>query len=294
MREPRRPTPPVFTVTADGGAGLTRRQAQATGFSTPSRGIRVRIGPDLDPTDHLRAISSVSSPDAVLTDLTAARLWHLPVSTSHAGDATAVVSVPAGAAHARRRGVRGRRVLLPDDHVTTLDGLRVTTPERTWLDCSASLSLADLVAMGDTILRRGLATEQSLARMCHWGFRRRGLATARRALTLLDADSESPGESWTRVALVTGGIRRPRCNVDVVVAGTWLARVDLLWEPERVVVEYDGHVHLPEGRRRKDALRRNLLQEGRYDVLVFTAADLRHPERMCALVRSALRRAPLR
>ncbi len=200
----------MFTVTADGGAGLTRRQAQAAGFSTPSRGIRVRIGTDPDPTDHLRAISSVSSPDAVLTDLTAVRLWHLPVSTSHAGDATTVVSVPADAAHARRRGVRGRRVLLPDDHVTTLDGLRVTTPERTWLDCAASLWLTDLVAMGDTILRRGLATEQSLAQMCHWGFRRRGVATARKALTLLDAGSESPGESWTRVALVTGGIRRPR------------------------------------------------------------------------------------
>ncbi len=79
--------------------------------------------------------------------------------------------------------------------------------------------------------------------------------------------------------------------MDVFDAGTWLARVDLLWQPERVVVEYDGRVHLPEEQRRKDALRRNLLQEAGYDLLVFTAADLRHPERMCALVRSALRRA---
>ncbi len=71
--------------------------------------------------------------------------------------------------------------------------------------------------------------------------------------------------------------------------GGWIARVDLLWEEQKVVVEYDGIVHLSEDQRRKDAARRNLLQDAGYFVIVFTARDLTHPEAMCATVMSALR-----
>jgi very-short-patch-repair endonuclease len=68
----------------------------------------------------------------------------------------------------------------------------------------------------------------------------------------------------------------------------------MLWEEEMVVVEYDGIVHLTEERRRSDAVRRNLLQDAGYLVIVFTARDLKHPEAMCATVMSALRRRPSR
>lgn len=255
------------------------RQAQAVGFTTPSRGVRTRTDRPPAAREFLAALVDVSAPDTTLTDLTAAQLWGLPVPTHAIQTGSSVLSVPAGSAQVRRRDVRGRRVLLPDDHVTVLDGLRVTTPARTWLDCSGTLRLPDLVAMGDVVLRRALAPVEELERMCHCGFRRRGVTLARRAVGLLDGGSESSGESWTRVALVAGGVPRPRCNVDVFADGAWLARVDLLWEVERVVVEYDGRVHLPEVQRRKDALRRNLLRAAGYEVVVFTAADLPHPER---------------
>ena len=102
--------------------------------------------------------------------------------------------------------------------------------------------------------------------------------------------AESPGESLARTVLVTGGVPRPRCNADVSWLGGWIARVDLLWEEEKVIVEYDGIVHLTEDQRRKDAVRRNLLQDAGYVVIVFTARDLKHPEAMCATVMAALRR----
>ncbi len=147
-----------------------------------------------------------------------------------------------------------------------------------------------LVAMGDVILRRALATHDELRRMCHWAHGRRGVKTARLALRMLDPGAESPGESLVRVVLMTGRLPRPRCNVDVYTGDTWLARVDLLLEEHRVIIEYDGQVHLPEDQRRRDALRRNLLQDAGYRVIVFTAADLKHPERMCELVRRAMTR----
>jgi hypothetical protein len=202
-----------------------------------------------------------------------------------------VVAVAAGSARPRRSDAQGRRLRLPAEHVTAVGGLPVTTPARTWLDCAAFLWLGHVVAMGDVVLRRDLASPEELRRVCHWAYRRRGVTTARRALPLLDRASASPGESWVRTVLVTSGIRAPRCNVDVVDCGGWLARVDLLWDRERVVVEYDGIVHLPEEQRRKDAARRNLLRDAGWQVIVFTARDLKHPEAMCALVRSALARS---
>ena len=171
-----------------------------------------------------------------------------------------------------------------------LDSRKVTTPARTWLDCAAEVPLGHLVAMGDVILRRNLATLDELRRMCHWAYRRRGVKTARLALGMLDPGAESPGESLVRVILVTGDLPRPRSNVDVYADGTWLARVDLLLEEHGVVIEYDGQVHLPEEQRRRDALRRNLLQDAGYFVIVFTGADLKNPERMRALVRRAIAR----
>jgi hypothetical protein len=146
--------------------------------------------------------------------------------------------------------------------------------------------------MGDAALHAELARERELRRMVAWARGRRGVTRARQALELLDRRAESPGESLARVALVRSGVPRPECNLNVVHHGQWLARVDMAWPEYRVIVEYDGTVHLPEAQRRKDALRRNLLQDAGWIVIVFTAADLRHPERMAALVRAAFARGP--
>ena len=285
-------TPDVFLVSADGGGGLSREQARGAGFVSTSRGVRVRRHLLDDPDVRARAALIGCRADATLSDLSAAFAWGLPVPPWLGladSPPTQSVAVPAGTARPRRPGVRGRRLLLPPEHLTEEPGVQLTTPARTWLDCSALMPLEYVVAMGDAVLSRGLATVEDLERMVRWGRRRRGVAVARRALAMLDAAAESPGESLTRVALVVGGIRPPRCNVDIVVRGEWLARADIAWVAERVIVEYDGSVHNSEQARRSDAARRNLLQDAGWLVIVFTARDLKQPWAMCALVSAALR-----
>jgi hypothetical protein len=251
----------------------------------------VRVRSDAAATHDLAiAVALAGQPsNAVVTDLSAAWLWQLPLPhwLGNGPDSVAV-SVPPDASHSRRSGVRGRRIDLPEDHVDELRGIRLTTPARTWLDCAAHLDTGHVVAMGDHILHASLSDPDELRHMCHWGFRRRGVATARRALPLLDAGAESPGESLTRYELLTRGVRAPECNVDIVVDGEWLARADLLWRAERVIVEYDGRVHITEEQRQYDAVRRNLLQEAGFLVIVLTARDLRHPAQMAQTVRAAL------
>ena len=286
---PAHETPAVFRVTPDGGAGLTRRQTQGRDFSTPTPGVRLRR--DASPS-HRTAIAvalAARQTSTVITDLSAAWLWQLPLPPwLRDGPLTVSQSVLPEHAHTRRPGIRGRRLELPEEHVTVVDGVPVTTPGRTWLDCAAHLSLGHVVAMGDAVLYRSLATADELTAMCHWAFRRRGVAVARRALPLLDSCAESPGESLTRFTLVTGRIPAPQCNADVVVNGEWLARVDMLWSAERVIVEYDGAVHLPEAQRQYDAARRNVLQSAGFYVIVVTARDLRHPEQLVHTVRTTL------
>jgi hypothetical protein len=200
------------------------------------------------------------------------------------------VAVPADANRPQRVGVKGRRLLLPRGHLTELDGCPVTTPARTWLDCAPLVPLEHLVAMGDATLRRHLTTAAELAEVTRWAHGRRGVVKARRALPILDGRSESPGESLVRAHLVLGGTEPPECNVDIVVAGEWIARADLAWRRHRLIVEYDGSVHLTDRNRKGDAARRNLLMQAGWRVLTFTSADLAHPWTMVALVRSELRR----
>lgn len=295
MRRACHDTPALFLVDDDGGAGLTRKQTRGAGFVTPSRGVRVRREHADDRRLLAEAALAVSQSSAVMTDVSAAATWGAPTPPwLIEGPEKVSVAVPAGSVEPRRTGVRGRRLDLPSDHVTTLHGQRITTPARTWLDCAAQWPLGYVVAMGDWIVHHDLATMDDLAAMCRWGARRRGIVRARHALTLVDPLAASPGESLARTVLVTGGVPKPRCNADVVWLGGWIARADLLWEEEKVIVEYDGIVHLTEDQRRTDAARRNLLQDAGYVVIVFTARDLKHPEAMCATVMAALNRRSAR
>lgn len=280
----------AFRVTTAGAPGLTRHQTAGARFVAPSRGVRFAV----DAPDRVHAerdaVLLVSREGAVLSGVSGADHWGLPLppwiglSDAH----PTVIAVPAGSAHPNRRGVKGRRLILPPGHVTQHRGLAVTTPPRTWLDCASDIPLVHLIAMGDAILHNGLADERDLRAMVTWAYRRRGVARARQALPLLDRGAESPGESLTRAYLLLDGLPRPHSNVDIFVQGRWVARVDLCWPEQKVIVEYDGAVHLEERQRRRDARRRNDLLADGWLVITVTADDLRHPGRLSAEVARAL------
>ncbi len=278
----------IITVTAEGSPGHTDWELRK--LRAPFRGVRLAMDAPDDRAHRLAAAIASARVDGILTDLAAAAWWRLPlpVSEHHRTDGRVAVAVRAGQHRARGAGIRGRRLTLPDGHVTTSRGLTLTTLPRTWLDCAALLSLPDLTAMGDAALRRAGVAQRHLEEMVRWGGGRRGIVQARRALGLLDGRAATPGESIVRAHLRLGGVRAPQCNCDIYAGGDWLARGDMVWEAERVVVEFDGREHITEEQRRSDARRRNLLQHAGWLMIVFTWADCRYPERMVDLVRSAL------
>jgi hypothetical protein len=284
-------TASAFLVSAEGGGGLTRGQIRSTRFQRTSRGVVVRRELADDDAVADQAVLIGCRADAVFSDVSAAALWDLPLPPWIGLERRArsrSVAVPATQARPKRAGVSGRRLRLPEAHVCVRGDVRLTNPARTWVDCAAVMPIEHLVAMGDAVLRRGLSTPGELATMVAWARARRGVVSARQALPLLDPRSESPGESLARAHLRLAGVPAPVCNLDIVWNGEWLARVDMAWPKERVIVEYDGAVHLGEQSRRDDAARRNLLQQAGWYVIVLTARDLRQPWALCAMVTSAL------
>lgn len=282
-------TTEILRVTRDGCGPFTYNQLRGQRFQAPLHGIRIAASIDVDEEVVARIALAASRPGTVLCDISAALWWGLPVPNFLTGPQRAVgIAAPADAAKPRHRSVRGRRLDLPDEHIVEHRGCRVTTPARTWVDCAGVLRDEDLLAMGDAGLRHGLFTEEDLRHMTHWAYRRRGVAHARLVLPWLDGKAESPGESRVRYHCLRVGFPAPECQIELHHHGSFIARLDLGWRAQRVALEYDGIVHLPEEQRRKDAVRRNRIQQHGWRLLVVTHDDLQHTARMIDFIRHAL------
>lgn len=267
-----------------------RIPVRAAGWTTPARGLRIRGEVPLE--HHVLAAATIrtSGRVAVACDLTAAHLWSAVVPSGFGMDvdaqAHAIATVRNGSRH-RGAGVRGRRLELPPGHVTVLDGIPLTTPARTWLDCAALVRFSDVVAMGDAMLRHQLATRSDLAAMIHWGRGRRGIRFARAACEILDPAAESPGESWVRSALIRRRVPAPVCNLTVE-AGGFLFRLDMAWPAAMVAVEYDGEEYHGPDKAAHDSWRRRLLTAAGWLVIVVRKDDLHDLDRVAQTVHRAL------
>ncbi|MGV9709447.1 type IV toxin-antitoxin system AbiEi family antitoxin domain-containing protein [Gordonia sp. NPDC003424] len=189
---------------------------------------------------------------------------------------------------------------LADDEVTTIEGIPVTSIERTAVDiaCASTMGFAGALAGFDSALRNG-ADRERMAQMLT--SRRPGIAHARRAPRYADNGAENAGESWGRAQMIEAGLPLPRLQHEFYdndgrkVARTDYDRVGLL------VAEFDGMVkyqkHLRPGESPFDAMRREKQREDdlrRLGVMVirWTWADLENG-RVVGMVREWLERLGL-
>jgi hypothetical protein len=203
-------------------------------------------------------------------------------------------AVPRQLGHSRRVEVRARRRTLQPSDVVRHDGLPLTSPARTWCDLAESLSMADLVATGDSVLRVGCDLD-AMRDALHRAFRRRGVVKAREALPLLDARARSRPESHLRYALVRAGLPLPEVNSPIFSEnGEWLAEPDLHYEEARLALEYNGAQHAEPGRMRHDITRDLDYQWADWRVITFGPKQVfDRPDQVATLVRAVLvERAP--
>jgi very-short-patch-repair endonuclease len=187
-------------------------------------------------------------------------------------------------------GVRGRALTLREGDIRVRNGIRVSSPSRTWCDLGAELDLLDLVAAGDFLIhhREGLTTLRRLERAVVTYPGRRGRPRLLEALTLLDSRSESRQESHLRVILVRGSIPGLVTNLPITTSGGFRYRSDLAVPSRRAVIEYQSDYHGDMVQFRRDMTRRGRLEADRWLVVLVNIDDLRNPRELVTRIRTQL------
>lgn len=196
------------------------------------------------------------------------------------------VTVDREASIRSRAGIRLRRAALAPDEVVVHRGFKVTSPLRTVCDLGSGKDVVESVVVLDVAFHAGLIGLSTLERYVAANFGAYRIKRLRRAVSLANADAESPMETRLRLRLVNARLPTPSVQTELHDAsGSFLARADLYYADTMLVIEYDGENH--KDRIGSDLRRQNLLMAAGYRILRFTAGDFRTPGLIEAQVRRA-------
>lgn len=286
------PTPPVpsrVTGPLDRpgarAAGITDWQLRHRDVLHTSRDTYLpRLAGELD---GVRAVLLGAPADAVLSHLTAARLWEFEVPLVPDDSKVHLTVRP----EARLRHRRDRRIHysdVPTQERRRRHGVLVTSPSRTWMDLAAVVPPAALLAVSDQMLSRAFPQDE-FAVILQRAVGRRGVVTARRVAACADGRSGSPMESVLRWLILEAGLPQPHLQHVVRAGGRFVGQVDLAWPDRQVLVEFDGNVHRDRKVFVDDLRRQNGLMLAGWTILRFTSADvLGRREQVLAAIRAAL------
>ena len=172
----------------------------------------------LDDIETLCATACILPEDVVISGETACLMYGIDVRPpSRADDAFAICVVrPPGHRAICKPGIRCRVMdIRPDEWVTTDFGVKVATPLRTACNMAMTHPIDRAVAVLEGFLRAELVTYQELIDAVAPLRGRRGVRTLRLALKLVDQNSESPGETTTRLRLLAAGLPSPESQITV-------------------------------------------------------------------------------
>jgi len=186
-----------------------------------------------------------------------------------------VVSIP-GHDRTRRPEMLGGKRELTDDDVCRLGGLPVTTPVRTACDLACLRGRYAALAVLDAFMRHHGLTRDDLRAVARRFKGRRGVIQLRELIEYADADAESPGESWTRMAIIDARLPMPKLQHWVTLPEVGRVRLDLAYPKERITVEYDGEeFHSDDADKEADRLRRQALRDAGWVVIVVKKDDFK-------------------
>lgn len=196
--------------------------------------------------------------------------------------------VGVGVGGSRRSAGLVRHAAIPEDRITDAFGVPTVTPAVACTQVAAAFGVEAGLVAADSALRAGVCRREDLAELRGWPALGRGRPAAGVVIDRADGRHESAGESRTSWLLHRLGLD-PTPQVRITDAsGNVVARVDFLFERERVVVEFDGmlkyagHSDLTAEKVREDRLRAM-----GYEVVRLTWADLDRPDAVRARLEAA-------
>jgi hypothetical protein len=263
----------AYTWAAARARGATRAQIAGDGVRV-GRGVYVSSAVEPDLTTRCRAWALVLPGDAAFGLGTAAELYGAPGPSS----LTVHVVVPSRRQVPRRAGLTVHERSMADGDVVQWKGLRVTSGAQTLLDLAATLPSAELVAVGDALVRAGRLDAAALGRRLERAGRVRGVVRARECAPLLDPAAASRPESLIRYWLVTSDLPDP--VVQVPVHDRWgrvVTHADLGYPGWKVALEYEGRHHADPDQFGRDIDRYSLMAADGWLILRFAARHLTGP-----------------
>lgn len=240
------------------------------------RDVYVHRDTILDVHQRAMAVASIAPTGAVLSGRSAA--WLHGVDILGRGEPPEI-TLPRDTSMRPREGLIIRRALLPDDDVTVIDGVLVTTALRTSFDLARRPDLVEGVVAVDALAHANLVQLEELRDYAaeHHGWR--GVRQAPRVVDLSEPRTESPMETRIRVTVVLAGLPRPEVQLDVYDDwGIHCGRLDLGYRGARTGIEYDGQQHRE--RWEADIRRQNRLREVGWTLLRYTAQDYYRRQRL--------------
>lgn len=275
-----------FTVAAARDLGVSARRLRALDLDRSFWGVRAgSLQTSLIERCSLLQLRMPSN--SFFSHTTAALIHGMPLPWFLEDNPALHVSVPAPWRAPHASGIVGHRTGAPAS-VVEHSGIRISSPERTWCDLGALLSVPNLVAAGDFVINRHapLASAEQLALALRTATNRRGRRALEAALPRLDARSESPQESRLRLILQDAGIKVSRINHVVTDRfGEFVARTDFHLDDLNVVLEYQGDYHRTTvGQWRADMTRRSKIEATGPRVMELNADDLRNPIELIARI----------
>ncbi len=189
------------------------------------------------------------------------------------------------------RGLRTHDYVLEPDEAMMVDGMAVTTPERTAFDLGRRHPARWAVAVLDALANATNVKMLDVALLAERHRGARGIVQLRDILEDVDGGAESPQETYTRLKLVNAGLPRPETQIVITdSAGRIVARADLGWKRYRVLVEYDGEQHWTDRDQRAWDIDRTVLLEELGWTVIRVSAQLLHerPYELIRRVRAAL------
>ncbi|NIL76716.1 MULTISPECIES: hypothetical protein [Rhodococcus] len=285
----------------DGSSDSDIRIAKADGSITPLRRgafVPTTTLKDLRPEErhllNVRAHLAAATSALVVSHQSAAVVHGFAMFAPDLGKVHFTVDRESGGRTTKTRHVHANTLTEAD--VTVVDGIAVTSADRTVADLLRLLPFEAGVCVGDAALRAGSATvagiEEALARSG-----KRAAVKARRTLAFCDARSESVGESRTRVLLHRAKMPPPLLQIEVRnKRGRFVGRLDLGYAIG-VALEFDGKVkytkHAKPGQDPGDVVFAEKVREDEirrigWVVLRVTWYDLDHPDEFLARLQEAL------
>ena len=193
-------------------------------------------------------------------------------------------------------GVRVLRDPLRTDDIWIADGMRITCPARTVVDCMRLLPDDAALTLADRALQRGWISVGELRGRVREMVGRHGTPRLARLASAATDGTRSAAERVMAGLLRRAGITGWVPNAAITDGAGLIGYGDFTFAGLRLVIEIDGQAfHTDASRFQRDRARQNRLVAAGWTVLRFTWADLRdRPNRVTVEIRTMIGRLEAR